>query len=146
MNLGDNNVKHEDSIYLKILRAKSEPILYEDADWFILFAKRPCNEGHLLIIPKLQTSKFHELPFETLQSGFKIATKLSQMLDRIYKPVQVALFIKGFTNDNHAHIHISPAYASEDTDKDQSRPELNLEQMTTLSLKLKPEINKALSR
>lgn len=146
MFLSDNTIEQADSIYLKILQTKSEPILYEDANWFILFAKRPCNEGHLLIIPKLQTSKFHELPFEILQGGFEIATKLSQMLDTIYRPPQVALFIKGFTNDNHAHIHISPAYASEDTDKDLSRPELSLEQMVALSQKLKPEIFNTLSK
>ncbi len=138
------NNKEQESVYLSILYSKSEPILYESKDWFVLFAKRPCNEGHLLIIPKVKVNKFHQLSKELLKSGFEISTKLSQMLDRIYHPPQVALFIKGFTNNDHAHIHITPAYKSEDLDKDLSRPELNVSQMKKLSQKLEKEIQKTL--
>lgn len=129
------------SIYLAILKRKSEPILYEETDWFVLLAKRPCNEGHLLIIPKQQVRKFFELPQAVLNRGFRISTLLSQMLNNTYNPPQVAFFIKGFTNDNHAHLHITPAYRSEDLDVDLTRPELETDQMYELAKKLKPAID-----
>ena len=133
------------SIYMHILQTNSEPILFESKNWFVLFAKQPCKEGHLLIIPKIQTPKFYDLPLDILSEGFKIATLISRVLNHIYQPPQVALFIKGFTNDDHAHIHVCPVYTSDDINRDPSRPELALGQMTKLLLKLKPEIHKALS-
>lgn len=132
------------SVYLDILQDRSEPVLYEEDDWFILLAKRPCNEGHMLIVPKIQTPKFYDLPEEILERGFLISSKISKMLDEMYEPPRVAFFVKGFTNDDHAHIHVTPAYKSEDLDKDLTRPELTTDQMEQISFKLEAAIQKTL--
>lgn len=110
-------------------------MLYEEEHWFVLFAKRPRNEGHLLIIPKAVSPKFYDLPNEIIQRGFQISVKLSRILDDIYGPPRVTLFVKGLTINEHSHIHLIPTYSSEDVDKDLNRPELSTEQMFKLAEK-----------
>jgi len=133
------------SVYLEILATKREPILYDEADWFVIFANRPCNEGHLLLIPKIEEREFYKLPPDILQRGFEISTKLSLLLSEIYHPPRVALFIKGFTNDNHVHMHITPAYQSSDLDVNPSRHQLTQEEMFLLADKLAPFIENRLT-
>lgn len=134
------------SVYIDILKNKTEPILFENEQWFVLFAKKPLNEGHLLIIPKFQVEKFYDLSDDVLCDGFRIATYLSKMLKEIYKSPQVFLFIKGFSNDDHAHIHVAPAYKSEDLNVDHRRPILTIAEMEQLSKKLKPHVQAVLSK
>jgi len=129
------------SIYLDILRERTEPILYEDDGWFVLLAKRPCNEGHLLIIPKTKEREFFKLPSNVLCRGFEIATKFSAILSEVYQPPRVAMFIKGFTNDDHVHIHITPAFQSSDLNVDLSRHQLSREEMFVIADRLQPKIN-----
>lgn len=133
------------SIYLTILESKSEPILYEERDWFVIFANKPCNEGHLLLIPKLQVADFYNLPSHTLNRGFELATKLSKVLKLIYPETRPALFIKGFTYAIHTHIHVTPAYGSADLDFDPDRPSISSEQMFQLADKFTDHIRVILS-
>ena len=134
------------SVYLDILLNKTEPILYEDDQWFVLFAKTPCNEGHLLVIPKIKESDFFRLPGTVLDRGFRIATQLSTLLSEVYQPPRVGVFIKGFTNDDHAHIHVTPLYDTTDMNVGPShpRPPLPVEQMWVIAKKLQAKIHEQL--
>lgn len=137
---------HDGSVYLTILRNRSEPILYEDAEWFVLFSKTPSNEGHLMVVPKDKQARFFDLPDSVLNRGFEVATKLSRVLNDVYKPPRIAMYIKGFTVDNHAHIHVSPAYDTKDLNIDSLhvRHKLSSEEMFILANKLQSRIDKAM--
>lgn len=134
----------EPSIYTRILQGQLEPILYEDTDWFVLASDKPYNEGHLLLIPKLQTRKFFQLPPDILQAGFALATKLSIVLDELYHPPEVMVLIKGFSVPDHVHIHLIPGYTSTDTDMDFTKIPISAEEKQRIAQKLLPHIQAAL--
>ena len=137
---------NDDSVYLTILRNRSEPILYEDTEWFVLFSKTPSNEGHLMVVPKDKQARFFDLPDSVLNRGFEVATKLSRVLNEVYQPPRIAMYIKGFTVDNHAHIHVSPVYDTKDLNIDSFhvRRELSTEEMFIIADKLQGRIYEAL--
>lgn len=106
--------KPESSIFVRILQERSEPILYQDENWFVILSNRPINEGHLLILPKQKSARFYEIA--DIDRGFNIATQFAKILQDIYKPPLVSLFVKGFSVEHHAHIHLMPLFKREEMD------------------------------
>lgn len=104
--------KNHQSTYTKIFHEKLEPIIFHDEDWFVILANRPINEGHLLVVPKEKSLRFYEI--SNVSRGFEIATQCAKILQKIYDPPRVSLFVKGFTIEQHAHIHVMPLYKRED--------------------------------
>lgn len=107
-----NEVKQ--SIFSRIFDKKLEPILFQDDNWFVILANRPINEGHLLIIPKQVSPRFYEI--QDVDRGFDIATQFAKLLQDIYEPPLVSLFVKGFSVEQHAHIHLIPLFKREEMD------------------------------
>lgn len=104
----------QQSIFSRIFEEELEPILFQDENWFVILANRPINEGHLLIIPRQQSPHFYEIP--TIDRGFNLATQFAQLLQSVYKPPLVSLFVKGFSIEQHAHIHLIPLFKREEMD------------------------------
>lgn len=128
-----------ESVYLKILKNKSEPIIYDNENWFIILAKEPINEGHLLVIPKKPSKKFYETP--TIDEGFKLATKFAKVLQKTYKAPRISLFIKGFSIENHAHIHVFPVYNRDDMHRNkEDLRSIDIVEMEEVANKLKAHV------
>ncbi len=108
--------KTNQTIYTKIFEKKLEPILFHDKDWFVILSNRPINEGHLLVVPVKPSTHFYETP--NIARGFEIATHFAKILYRVYNPKRVSLFAKGFSVEEHAHIHVHPIYKREEMNVD----------------------------
>ncbi len=73
-----------DCIFCRIVRQEIESsIVYED-DYVISFMDiRPCNKGHLLIVPKTHCRNLAEMKLEEAQQMFPVAQKLSAAMRRV---------------------------------------------------------------
>lgn len=133
--------KNHQSIYTKIFHEKLEPIIFHDEDWFVILANRPINEGHLLVVPKEKSLRFYEI--SNVGRGFEIATQCAKILQKIYDPPRVSLFVKGFTIEQHAHIHVMPLYKREDMEVHvDDMKNIDTEEMKKVAAKIKSVIKK----
>lgn len=68
----------------------------------------PISEGHLLVVPRQETDRWHDLPPETAAHLFAVAHRIAAALDQISTRSRVGLMIAGF-DVPHTHIHLFPA-------------------------------------
>ncbi|HSX40062.1 MAG TPA: HIT family protein [Candidatus Saccharimonadales bacterium] len=95
-------------IFCQIIAGNSKSYkVYEDEKCFAFLDIHPINPGHLLLIPKKHVINFYELDDVTYSHLMLIAKKLSDQINKTFKPKKVGLVIAGW-DIPHAHIHILP--------------------------------------
>ena len=96
------------SIFTKIIN-KEIPgrIIWEDSTCIAMVDIRPLNRGHVLVIPREEVDKWHELSAASISHLMTIAHKVAEAQQLIFKPARVGLMIAGFEVP-HTHIHCVP--------------------------------------
>ena len=96
------------SIFTKIIN-KEIPgrIIWEDSTCIAMVDIRPLNRGHVLVIPREEVDKWHELSAASISHLTTIAHKVAEAQQLIFKPARVGLMIAGFEVP-HTHIHCVP--------------------------------------
>ncbi|MFA6608417.1 MAG: HIT family protein [Candidatus Paceibacterota bacterium] len=99
------------STFTQILRKEipGQEVFYEDDKVFIFLARNPHTEGHSLIVPIKEVSRFEELDHDIFSHMAVIAQKYAKVLEDIYSPERVGVAIDGFQID-HVHMHIMPIW------------------------------------
>ena len=96
------------SIFTKIIN-KEIPgrIIWEDSTCIAMVDIRPLNRGHVLVIPREEVDKWHELSAASISHLMTIVHKVAEAQQLIFKPARVGLMIAGFEVP-HTHIHCVP--------------------------------------
>lgn len=102
------------------LPLESERIIYEDRDTIAFYDWYPVSPGHALVIAKQVTASVFELPLETQTALWRAVAKVRDLLQERHQPDAFNIGL----NDGpaagqtiqHAHIHIIPRYAGDQTD------------------------------
>ncbi len=89
---------------------KDDPVtVYVSSDAVVALDKHPFTQGHLLIIPREHTPEFYMMDQEKYLSVMLLVKKMSNVVNTLFKPVKVGVFILGFEIP-HTHIHIVPLH------------------------------------
>jgi histidine triad (HIT) family protein len=102
-------------VFCKILKEKTEEIIYENDYAFVLFDKSPFNRGHLLVISK----KHYVDAFESQDSFLKLmslALKIGEKLHNIPNLNGVNFYQNNShskTHIGHLHVHIVPTFEND---------------------------------
>ncbi|MEN9338154.1 MAG: hypothetical protein RIQ41_468 [Candidatus Parcubacteria bacterium] len=116
---------------------KAQEILYEDEMVFIFLSKNPHTEGHTLIVPVSEVSRFENLDPLVFSHMATIAQKYAKVLEVVYSPERVGIAIDGFQVD-HVHMHIMPIWkASGGVWSGQDVPEVEFEELARVGEKIK---------
>ena len=93
------------SIFTKIIN-KEIPgrIIWEDSTCIAMVDIRPLNRGHVLVIPREEVDKWHELSAASISHLMTIAHKVAEAQQLIFKPARVGLMIAGFSLDSRPMI------------------------------------------
>jgi len=96
------------SIFTKIIN-KEIPgrIIWEDSMCIAMVDIRPLNRGHVLVVPREEVDKWHELDTESISHLMAIAHMVAKAQQLIFKPDRIGLLIAGFEVP-HTHIHCVP--------------------------------------
>ncbi len=96
------------SIFTKIIN-KEIPgrIIWEDSICIAMVDIRPLNRGHVLVVPREEVDKWHELGTKSISHLMTIAHMVAKAQQLIFKPARVGLMIAGFEVP-HTHIHCVP--------------------------------------
>lgn len=96
-------------------RIKSEVVL-EDKQMTCILDVDPINKGHILILPKRKLQEFTELNEIELLSLCEMIKKLSESLERAYRPTGISIMQNGGKNSelNYFHFHVFPRFEDDD--------------------------------
>ena len=96
------------SIFTKIInREIPGRIIWEDSICVAMVDIRPLNRGHVLIVPREEVDRWHELSAESINHLMAVAHEVAKVQQLIFKPTRIGLMIAGFEVP-HTHIHCVP--------------------------------------
>ena len=97
------------SIFTRIINGEIPGrFVWCDSECVAFMDIQPISRGHLLVVPRQETDRWHDLPPQTAAHLFAVAHKIAAALDQLSERSRVGLMIAGF-DVPHTHIHLMPA-------------------------------------
>lgn len=97
------------SIFTRIINGEIPGrFVWRDNECVAFMDIQPISRGHLLVVPRQETDRWHDLPPQTAAHLFAVAHKIAAALDQLSERSRVGLMIAGF-DVPHTHIHLMPA-------------------------------------
>lgn len=87
----------------------------ENSDFFAFLDINPVAEGHTLVIPKIETDKFFDLPDELLRQIFVFAKPIAHAIEKATGCNRCGVSVIGLEVP-HAHMHLIPLSSVDDMD------------------------------
>jgi histidine triad (HIT) family protein len=102
------------SIFTKIINGDIPSYkIFEDDKVFAFLDIAPRQQGHCLIIPKIEVDYLFDLEDSYYQELFKVAKRLSKAIQKSTDCNRVSMTVTGF-DVPHAHIHLIPTNKMDD--------------------------------
>ena len=97
------------SIFTRIINGEIPGrFVWRDSECVAFMDIQPISRGHVLVGPRQETDRWHDLPPQTAAHLFAVAHKIAAALDQLSERSRVGLMIAGF-DVPHTHIHLMPA-------------------------------------
>ncbi|OEK05344.1 HIT family protein [Roseivirga misakiensis] len=128
------------SIFTRIIQREIPGYIIAENDDAIAFLDiNPLNEGHTLVVPKLEVDKLFDLDEDTYLKLQAFTHKVAQAIEKAIPCLRVGVAVIGIEVP-HAHIHLIPLHSMSDIDF--SRPKLNLspENFEEIAVKIRSEV------
>jgi len=97
----------EDSIFTKIIRGEIPSYkIYEDEKNIAFLDIFPDTAGHVLVVPKVQTDRFYDLPDGDYEALFRAVKKIAKRMETV---LGARILMRAIGTDvPHVHIHLTP--------------------------------------
>ena len=97
------------SVFTRIIDGELPGTLVHRDDLAVaIMTINPINEGHVLVIPRLEVDRWTDLPMERANHLFHLAHRIGNAQIRAFGCQRAALIIAGFEVP-HVHLHVIPA-------------------------------------
>jgi bis(5'-adenosyl)-triphosphatase len=104
-------------------------IFFNSAHSYGIVNIKPVVPGHVLVLPKRITSRFHDLSKEEVRDLWLSAQEIGKVIEREYAAESLTLTIQDGTSAGqtvpHVHIHIIPRIKGDWMDNDEIYPTIN---------------------
>jgi histidine triad (HIT) family protein len=98
----------EDSIFTKIINGIIPCYKIAEDDNFIAFLDiNPLQEGHTLVVPKIQIDYIYALPDDILSELFIFSKVVAKKIENAIKCDRIGIAVVGLEVP-HAHVHLIP--------------------------------------
>ncbi|WP_269619159.1 HIT family protein [Zhongshania sp. BJYM1] len=96
------------SIFTRIIQGELPGhCVWEDEHAFAILTIEPIQEGHLLLIPRLEIDHWDDLPEDLASHLMSVSQILAKALKKAFECRRVSMMIIGLEVP-HTHIHLSP--------------------------------------
>ena len=104
------------TIFSKIIAGQIPSYKIAEDDYFFAFLDiAPLREGHALVIPKIETDKFFDLPDDYLARILVFAKPIAHAIEKAFGCNRCGLTVIGLEVP-HAHLHLVPISSIHDLD------------------------------
>jgi histidine triad (HIT) family protein len=88
-------------------------VITEDEFFFAFLDISPMVKGHVLVIPKVETDQFFDLPNDYLSKILLFAKPIAHAIEKAFDCNRCGVSIIGLEVP-HAHIHLVPIHSADD--------------------------------
>jgi histidine triad (HIT) family protein len=107
----------------------------ENEKFFAFLDIFPLREGHVLVVPKIETDKFFDLPDEYLSEMLVFAKPIAKAIEKSFTCNRCGIEVVGLEVP-HAHMHLIPINAANDLNFTQAKLNMTPEQMKMVQEKI----------
>ena len=99
----------------------------ENNKFFAFLDIFPLVKGHVLVVPKIETDKFFDVPDEYLSELLLFAKPIAHAIERSFPCNRCGVSIVGLEVP-HAHVHLIPINSADDMNFNRSKLKLSAEE------------------
>jgi histidine triad (HIT) family protein len=115
--------------------------IMEDDRFFAFLDINPLVRGHVLVIPKIETDKFFDLPADYLAEILVFSKRIAFAMENVFDCNRVGLAVVGLEVP-HAHVHLVPINSADDLNFNRRKLKLSTEEFETIREKIVSELGK----
>jgi histidine triad (HIT) family protein len=107
----------------------------EDESFFAFLDIFPLVEGHVLVVPKVETDKFFDLTDDYLSKMLLFAKPIAHAIEKAFDCNRCGISVVGLEVP-HAHMHLIPINAADDLNFTREKLKLGAEELKTIQEKI----------
>jgi len=124
------------TIFSKIIAGQIPSYKIAENDRFFAFLDIfPLREGHVLVVPKMETDKLFDLPDEYLSEMLLFAKPIAQAIEKAFDCNRCGISVVGLEVP-HAHIHLIPISSPNDLNFTQHKPQASPDSLKKVQEKI----------
>jgi histidine triad (HIT) family protein len=124
------------TIFSKIIKGEIPSYkIAENEKFFAFLDVFPLREGHILVVPKIETDKFFDLSADYLSGLLVFAQPIARAIEKSFKCNRCGLSVVGLEVP-HAHLHLIPINSANDLNFNQPKLKLNEEKLKEIQKKI----------
>ncbi|HMU47250.1 MAG TPA: HIT family protein [Chitinophagaceae bacterium] len=100
----------------------------ENEKFFAFLDIFPLRQGHVLVVPKIETDKFFDLPDDYLSEMLLFARPIAHAIEKAFDCNRCGISVVGLEVP-HAHLHLIPINSSNDLNFTQPKPQASAEKL-----------------
>jgi histidine triad (HIT) family protein len=128
------------SIFSKIVKGEIPCYkIAEDEKYFAFLDINPLQEGHTLVIPKVEVDYLFDIDDEVLAGMMVFAKKIAVALDKAIPSKRVGVAVLGLEVP-HAHIHLIPLQSEGDINFSNPKLKFTPEEFSSIAEKIRKEL------
>ncbi len=103
----------------------------ENEKFFAFLDIFPLVQGHVLVVPKIETDKFFDLPDDYLNEMLVFAKPIAHAIEKTFDCNRCGISVIGLEVP-HAHLHLMPINNADDINFTNEKLELSSEELQTI--------------
>ncbi len=128
------------TIFSKIIAGEIPGNFAWSDDKCVAFASiNPISDGHLLVVPRDEISKFTDADDELLAHLMSVAAKIGRAQEKAFEAPRAALIIAGFEVP-HLHVHVIPAWGEKELTFANVRQDVDPEELRAATEKVRAQL------
>ncbi|MEQ1676856.1 MAG: HIT family protein [Chitinophagaceae bacterium] len=128
------------TIFSKIIAGEIPSYKISENDKFYAFLDIfPLREGHVLVVPKVETDKLFDLPDDYLKEMLLFAKPIAKAIEKAFNCNRCGISVIGLEVP-HAHLHLIPINSANDLNFTQHKSQASAESLRKVQEKIKAHL------
>jgi histidine triad (HIT) family protein len=124
------------TIFSKIIAGEIPSYKIAESEKFFAFLDIfPLREGHVLVVPKMETDNLFDLPADYLSEMLLFAQPIAKAIEKSFDCNRCGICVIGLEVP-HAHIHLIPINSANDLNFTQHKPQASAEKLKNVQEKI----------
>jgi histidine triad (HIT) family protein len=124
------------TIFSKIIQGGIPSYKIAENDLFFAFLDIfPLREGHVLVVPKIETDKLFDLPDDYLSQMLLFAKPIAKAIEKVFDCNRCGISVVGLEVP-HAHLHLIPINSTNDLNFMQPKPAATAESLKKIQAQI----------
>ncbi len=107
----------------------------ENENFYAFLDIFPLAEGHVLVVPKIETDKFFDLPADYLSQMLLFAQPIAHAIEKAFACNRCGISVIGLEVP-HAHLHLLPINSADDLNFTREKLKLSVEELKAVQKKI----------